>query len=452
MTIGLTSTPTKAADGVLAHLAMLVSSWLFVLALHWAHATYLQPVQEEWGFPYFSMGLGAWLFLLLSTGTVALTLPPSLARPSSLVMFVLYLIVFLPTVTITLAVHPQALSELGASLSALTIGFIALNLILQKCKPMPDLRWRRSPTTRQALFFALAFLVLWVFVVLSFKDVMTIAGLDDIYEQREAGRSRTWMEAYAQTYLAYVFSPALLAFGLTTRRPTWTCLALLGFITMYAITAERTIFLLPFIMALTYWALGLKIAHTTLMSIVIALLALMITVATQLVDNHYLFELLALYFVFRIFSIPGAMLWQYNEVFSGSTYTFWSHIKGFDLFMPTPLALHSNPNWPQLGHIVAEQILERESNSNAHLFVYDGLAANGPMGILVIFLLLGVWLSVVDRTTRLVDWKFACLAYIPMAFVLANGSMFSALLSFGGLFWLGFFGLQLFRTPVSPVR
>ena len=452
MTIAFTSTSSTAADRALAHLSLLSSSWLFVFALHSAHVVYLQPVQEEWGFPYFSMSVGAWLFLLLSTGAVALTLPRSLARPSSLVLFVLYLIVFLPTVTITLAVHPQALSELGSSLSALTIGFLSLNLILQKCNPMPHPRWRWSPSTRQAVFFALVFLVLWVFVVLSFKDVMAIAGLDEIYEQREAGRSRTWMEAYAQTYLAYVFSPALLAFGLSTRRPIWAGLASLGFITMYAITAERTIILLPFIMTMAHWALGLKVAHTTLMSIAIAFLALMITAATQLFDDSYLFELLALYFVFRIFSIPGAMLWQYNEVFSGSTYTFWSHIKGFDLFAQTPLAFHSNPNWPQLGHIVAEQILERESNSNAHLFVYDGLAASGPLGILVIFLLLGVWLAAVDRTTRLVDWKFACLAYIPLAFVLANGSMFSALLSFGGLFWLGFFGLQVFRTPASPVR
>lgn len=348
--------------------------------------------------------------------------------------------------TITLAVHSQSVSKFGPSLGALTVGFLLINVLLQKTSPRLIFAQGGSPSSAQLLFLSVAFLTLWAFIVLSFKDVMTFAALENVYDQREAGRSRNALEAYGQTYLAYVFSPALLAVGLVKRRLIWMTAGALGFLTMYAITAERTIFLLPLVMVVAYKVLRMRVGHTALMSIVMVFLALMIHISVQMSDQSPVFELVSLYFVFRTFSIPGAMLWQYAEVFSEKTLTLWSNVKGFDWLVHTPPAFESDPKWPQLGRIVAERVLEKESNSNANLFVYDGLAAAGPVGILAICMVLGIWLSLVDRTTSRTGGQFACLVYIPMAFVLANGSIFSALLSFGGLFWLIYFAASSYRT------
>jgi hypothetical protein len=439
----------NASSKALAQMSLVISSWLFVLALHSAHATYLQPIQEMWGFPYFPLKIDAWLLLLISTSAVALTLPRSLARPSSLVMFILYLIVFLPTMTITLAVHSQSVTKFGPSLGALTAGFLLINVLLQKARPRLILAQRGSPSSAQLLFLSVAFLALWAFIVISFKDVMTFATLDNVYGQREAGCGRNALEAYGQTYLAYVFSPALLAVGLVKRRLIWITAGALGFLTMYTITAERTIFLLPLVMVVAYKVMRMRAGHTALMSIVMVSLALLIHVSVQMIDQSPVFELISLYFVFRTFSIPGAMLWQYEEVFSEKTLTLWSNVKGFDWLVQTPLAFESDPKWPQLGRIVAERVLEKESNSNANLFVYDGLAAAGPVGILAICVVLGIWLSLVDRTTSRTGGQFACLVYIPVAFVLANGSIFSTLLSFGGLFWLVYFAASSYYHTTS---
>jgi hypothetical protein len=419
-------------------LLVLASSCWLVIALNRAHASYLYPIHEIWGFPYVPLDALDWLLLFMGTGLVALTQPLSLKRPSSLVMFGLYLLVYLPTMTLTLGVDERALPIYGPALGAMTLAFVALNLGLRSVgsygKPLSSVPLSR----RKTLFLLLVFLALLAFIVLAFRDVMSIVGLEEIYDQRAAGRSRNWAEAYAQTYLAYVFSPALLALGLLKRNWAFMFLGLLGFVVMFAVTAERTIFLLPFVMLAAHVAFRSGIPHALQMVAVLCLTAALITLSTTLAETSLVFSQIALYFVFRVVAVPGAMLWQYHEVFADTGYTFWSHVRGLGAVIAPPKGLEENPAWPQLGHIVAEYILDKESNSNANLFAYDGIAAAGPAGILVVGLVLGLWLLVLDRTARAVDWRFTSLVCLPMAFALVNGSLFSIMLSFGGLFWIAF--------------
>lgn len=427
---------------VMSRLFFWFCSIAFVFALHFAHVSYLYPDLEFWGFPYYPLGALEWLFLIVATASASFVLPLVLNRPSALVLFVLYLLVYLPSITITLATKPEALSSYGCELAALVLGFVCVAIGTRAL--VPSLRGVTQFVTlggSAQVFLFLVCLALFCFILFSFRDAISFVGLDNIYEQRAAGKSRDMLEAYAQTYLAFVFSPAVFAVGLLRRKFAYFVLGLAGFVLMFSVTAERTIFLFPFAMTILYFVMRLRLGSSTVVGWATLSLAVTVAIVVYLKDTSLIFELLALYLVFRVIAIPGSMTWQYSDVFSGFGHTYWSNVTGVNLIVDVPTAFINAPNWPQLGYLVASDILHVESNSNAHLFAYDGIAAAGAIGVLVASGVLGVWLVVLDRAARFVDPIFVVLISFPMAFSLTNGSVFSLMLSFGGFFWIAFFAI-----------
>lgn len=429
----------------LARTVFFICSFFYALALHYAHKIYLYPTQEFWGFPYSPLGPAEWIYLVAAVLVAALVLPLNFTSPSGLIIFVLFLIVYLPSVTITLATKPMALSVYGDELSALVFGFACVALSTRVFAP--SRRWL-SNTFKVSLvahrFLFLGCLILFIFILYSFQDVISFVGLDDIYVQREAGRSQNAAQAYAQTYLAYVFAPAVFALGIICSKMHYRILGLASFALMFGVTAERTLVLLPLVMAVLYPMILSKGFTQWKVCWITLALAFFVLVATFFAGSSLIFDLVSLYFVMRLLAIPGSFFWQYSDTFSGYGYTYWDHVKGFDLLADAPSVLLSHPYWPQLGYIVADNILGLESNSNANLFAADGIAAAGSVGILVVCVVLSFWLIALDRASKGFEHGFVLLVAFPLAFNLTNGSVFSMLFSFGGLFWIAFFFFNRF--------
>lgn len=441
------------ADEYLRQRGLRVSVWprfflyccsvAFAVVLNYAHESYLYPVHEFWGFPYFQLGSIEWFFLLVAICCVCIALPLQIIRPSALVLFLLYIFVFLPSIVITLAAKPDALFYYCYELIALVFGFCGVGVVV-RMRGWSSWHGVRSgaPSGGGRIFIVLVWSVLFIFVLLAFRDVIGFVGLDDIYQQREAGRAKNAIEAYAQTYLAFVISPAVFAIGICRRNFTFLVLGFLGFMLMFAVTAERTIFLFPFAMAGLYFFVRPRMNSAFLVSWMILLFTIIILVSISFDKASRFFDLLATYFVFRVVAVPGSMFWQYSDVFAELGRTYWSNVTGLSLIVDVPVRFSSEPSWPQLGYLVADEILHLKSNSNANLFAYDGVAAAGAIGVLVASLILGSWLVVLDRVTRSADPMFVMLVTFPMAFSLTNGSVFSLMLSFGGFFWVAFFAIS----------
>jgi hypothetical protein len=424
---------------VFSRVPLVLLSLLFAACLHLAHRDYLNPVLEVWGFPFEPGDWATACWGAIAVSVVALTLPVSVRRPSAVVLAILFMLVFVPTVVVTLGTRSDALTRYGLSLAALTLSFVTLNLASRGTARVSSTP-RGVPHEFEIFVFCI-WLALFVFIAVAYRDVVSFVGLDNIYDQRAAGRSRNAVEAYAQTYLGYVFSPALLALGLVNGRGVQIWPALAGFLLMYGVTAERTVFVLPLVMVLIWVALRRGTSAVKLVAFALVLLsaACVLPSMTFAADNA-LAGLISLYVVFRTVAVPGAMFWQYHDVFAGSGHTWWSNVKGVAAFVEVPGAFQGNPNWPQLGYIVAEEVQGLDSNSNANLFAYDGLAAAGAPGVLVVSFAFGIWLLLLDRLARRIDPRFTILVCTPMAFTLTNGSLPTILLSFGGLFWLFAFG------------
>jgi hypothetical protein len=411
--------------------ASILSAWLF----HRLHIDYLAVEHEFWGLPYYDLSWLGWAIVVAALFAVSMCFPMRLRVASDVVIVFLFAFVFIPSLVVSLSVSADALSLYGPVVFSLTVGFCAACLLAGSRAPVATGNSGVLPNARAMFWIAFAWLFVFAYVYISFRDVLGFATLDLIYEQREAGRARNWIEAYSQTYLGYVLSPGLLAYGLCARRASYTTLGFLGFFLMYLVTAERSLFVMPIAMVGLFFFFGAYSSHPRFTSLLLLSIFFIAYLSAQFAESSLTAALVAFYFSFRVMAVPGSMLWQYQSVFSEFGYTYWSNVKGLHWVLDKPAAYASFESWPQLGYFVAEEILGLESNSNANLFAYDGVAAAGAVGVFLVCLLFGAWLRILNQASKFCDRRFVWLIVFPMAFLLTNGSLFSLILSFGGAFW-----------------
>ncbi len=427
---------------------LVLASWLFAGAIHFVHLAYLHPVWEYYGFTLAPLGASEFFLMAALVTYGALSMPKFIDSPSAVVLLMLYVVVYVPAIVITLSLDTNRLERYLVSLLTLAIAF-GVSCLAARAKSstpasthLPDCRFIR------AVF--IGWVILCALLIAAYLPIMTFSGLDDIYAQRAAGASTNIWMGYAQTYFGNVASPALIALGLTKSRLRWVLVGTAGCVIIYMINAQRTIFLLPIAMIGLDRLLTSKrpLLHTTAFPML--LLAALVVWATMFNEDNVVASILALFLVFRTLSIPGLTFSQYHDLFATEGYTWWSHIKGLDLFIPPPPLLAKDPSWPGLGYIVGDRVYSNvENNVNANLFSGDGLAAAGPFGVIVIGLVFAMWLMALNRATRSWDARFSTLVALPLGIALTNGHFFTTMLSFGGIFWLLVF---YFYKPPSGAR
>jgi len=88
----------------------------------------------------------------------------------------------------------------------------------------------------------------------------------------------------------------------------------------------------------------------------------------------------------------------------------------------------------------------QDSNLNANLFITDGIAAMGALGLIISGILFGILLVFIDLLTNKHDFKLMLITFSSVAITLCNISLFTTLLS-GGLI-----SLLLFLFIIKPIE
>lgn len=404
-----------------------------------AHALYLSSEQAYWGFFEPSLDAAKITAMVMMLAIPTLAMPVRFDRASSVILLLLFLLVFVPAVVINLENYDDSIERYGFLMGSLAFGMALLFSTVRVFGAEPADTPVYSPSKRIAKLFFLAWLICCLLLLAIYRDSMSLQSLSDVYGQREKGAATSLAVGYAQVYFAYIFSPFLFAYGLANRHRLALVAALCGFLITYMITAERTVFLLPVAMFLLYEIARFRFMtarHVTALIAGFSVLTLLIAFFWRSVGA---LEKLGFYFLTRLLAYPGVFVAQYYDLFSRLGYTYWSHVSGVNRFVTTPNLLDYDKKWPMLGRILAERSFNVESNSNASLFATDGAAALGSVGIVVISILLACWLILLDRATR--DWnrRFVLPLLLPIGLALVNVSFFTMLTSFGGIIWLLFF-------------
>ena len=378
-------------------------------------------------------------------------LPKKIEFPSD--WYVVIFSVFLLAPCLTLGVSSDSLSfskkiiVLPALVASIVIIGVARNIKTKRQYP------NDGGQVGKKLLYGVMFgwLILLLLLLVKYRGVMRFSGVDLMYEQRELTGDVGGVWGYIQLYFVYVFSTLLIAYGLSLNKWRYFILGGAGYFAMYLITAEKSSLMFPlFFLAINY-ILRRNIKIVNAVTLMLVVFAFIIFGVIYLGEKYQFFDLAGFYLFSRLVATPSQFILDYYEYFSSSGYTFFSQIRGIDLIIDPPPLYASHPKWPQLGWIVGGGLHNIESNSNATFIASDGAASLGALGMILMAAILCFYLIIINNSNQKFPKVFWSTIFAQQAFVLVSGSLFSLLLSFGGLFYLLLFILYKPRTMASKV-
>lgn len=402
-------------------------------------------------FREYSINRLEYLWLILVAIFCTHLIPKKIDLPSD--WFLIIFNVFLLTPGLTLGV---ASADLSFSKKLIVLpALIVTILIIARAKKFGIKKQLNSEVNKIRKTILYASFSIWVaffsLLVIRYYGSMQFASLDMIYEQRELTGDVRGLWGYLQLYFTYVFSTLLVAYGLSTKQWRYFFIGSAGYLVMYLITAEKSLFLFPSFFLAIYFILNNEINPRKFVAIAVTFFSCIIFGVIFLADRVAFFDWAGFYLFTRLIATPSQFILDYYDFFSTNGYTFFSQIRGFDLLIDAPVVYASNPKWPQLGWIVGAGMHGVESNSNATFIASDGASSLGAFGMILMASLLCIYLVVINRLCWKFPKPFWSVIFAQQAFVLVSGSLFSLMLSFGGFLYLVLF--ILYRPmPVTRVQ
>jgi len=411
--------------------------YIFLFSYFYEHNVY--PKWEYFGFrlsenndELYFLGVACSLFGFLF-------LPTRAKAASDYVHWLLYTLSFVP-IQITIGLSNSLNTGVAAYQLSLLISFI---LSVTISKAAYGIRWvppnaqttsRRRKTLRKGTYTRLfiAFIVLiQVILVVRFHSIMRFSGIEDIYTQR-ASASEFGIGAlfgYLILWSTYLFAPLLLAIGLHIGRKDFILLSFAVLSTIFMITASKSTFVVFSFILLVHLFNKINFPRRMHLLFLIPVLSISIAITVNLSTDSsfgYVASYLIDQIVLRGIAIQAMIFNLYLEFFSNNPLTYYSHITGISALVDYPYDL-------PVGRVISEyQFGHPNANANSGVWATDGVAAAGPIGVLLVGILLGGFLGLANRITRSVNDKFLSLTLVPLAMLLTNVSMFTALASGGG--------------------
>jgi hypothetical protein len=423
--------------------ATFMSSIVYAIALTYCLSTYAAVEWPDFGFSFSRINPLDATVVFTSVLIWSFVLPKRIDRPSALFLIIIYLFVCVPGVVTIVGLDSISGRVDYLLILTLTIGFAF------SCIMVRSFSWsgqEREISQLFKLFVIISWAICLGYLLFSFSSIMSFSYLDVIYAQRERGAAANLVQGYAQTYFGYVFSPALIVFGLIRKNYICILAGFFGSLVLYMITAEKAVFVYPFFVVVMFAILQKKINFMTSVTFIASGFSFLLFLSVFFYQDSSIARFVSWYLGVRSLLIPGVFITLYSEFFGEHGHTLWGHIRGIDLLSDTPARYLSDPRWPSIGLLVGEDYLGIPTlNANANFIASDGVASFGLIGVLVVLVLFSVFLILLDRCSRGIPLALIIPIMVPISLTLTNGSLFTALTSFGGLFWILFFTFAVKR-------
>ncbi|MER8727138.1 hypothetical protein [Mesorhizobium sp. M0195] len=362
----------------------------------------------------------------------SLILPISIKRYSDFFCWMLYLTIFIPSILI---VARQGYTSFDASWLIVSVAAsFFLVLYIPKVLHFKSYSLIRQVSVTTFFFFFLAFyLAAIAFYIATYRGMMSFSGMDEIYDQRAKFGSvqASTLALYLTGWLSNAMNPYLLAIGLFDRTRRWAiAIGLAGQIVVFmAFAGKMMLVILLVTFGFYFFVLRKGEISTSRLAFGFAALtssAFAILVATDYKPVGAALDAVALIYM-RTLGIQGAMTGVYADVFSRSPLTYWSHVNIINMIVDYP---YKAP----LGYVVGSSLVGGTGfNANANFWATDGVAAYGMAGVVMMGAVLGVLLSFANKVVTPDRLPFAATVSIPFIMSLGNSSLFTSLITGGGL-------------------
>lgn len=277
-----------------------------------------------------------------------------------------------------------------------------------------------------------------------FGSFMRIVDFSEVYDLRKASSSVqvSGFVGYIVMWLTALSLPYYFSMALTKKSLTMLLFALIVSISLYAANGAKVAILNGLIIFSLYFIV--KIRGDFLFKILFCSVAVFFVVIILPDDGLALW--VKSIFMVRVYSNSGWMMVMYYDYFSEFGYTYFSHINIVNKFLD---------NYPYgdlaLGQVIGIKVSgNTEANFNAIFFASDGIAAVGPVGIVLVTLAFIFFLFLLDVVSKKIERVFLFMFLSGFLMTLLNVSLSTSLLSGGGLLIFMLLCLNgYFRSP-SP--
>lgn len=436
----------KAIQPASSRLGTIFCVALYAICFLWMYDRYLAENWEYMGFTRASDGFHQGLLGLAFAILPAAVIPLRFTRPSQIIWWTLYLIVYLPSVLIPYRMGLRSMGELSVVNAALFGG-----LMITGCSyffPKPQLPL--APVSSQLFWSAFALLlgVAMITILALYWGRFKLVSFANVYEEiRFTGgaRGENALVGYCILATGYTLLPLLFSIALLKERYWMAAAAFCGQLLLYSTAGDKIYVLAPLMLAAFNKALPYFRRYSLGVVFPLGLSGLtvvgMLLATTEVITPGSGPDLLLSILFVRILAIGGLLTGQYHDFFSDHSLTYYSHINVVGKFIHYP---YDRSVGLTVGQFYSGNA---DLNSNAHFWAMDGIAALGTPGIIVASLLCAIMLVVFDSLSTRSTFRLLALYSVPVSLLICNVSLFTALLS-GGLL----IGMMLvWVSPVSLV-
>jgi oligosaccharide repeat unit polymerase len=416
----------KMAQGVVlspASVFIPLAVLAYAVALHWVYTAIIQPTFGYTGLRYvepdFLAVAACWVIATLT----ALALPRRITRPSSLVLWVLYVATVGPTVL--MGAYLDILGQwesvgVGAGIGA-TFALACIAVQRQRIsKPLLPV----VSTTSFWLILGCFSALVYIYVAMTAGISLRFVALLDVYDVRDdynEARAGGALLGYLVSTQANVVNPLLIARGIYSRRWGLVAVGVLGQLVLYSVTGFKTIFFS--VAALLIVAIVFRInLRPKGLTFLVGASGLIIAAATvdELQNGVIWSSLLARRFLIT----PAWLSSHYVDFYSSQPFEMLSHSVLRWFFVSPP---HEYPPAQTIGVWLSGS---PEMSANANLFA-DAFAHFGWWGVIGCGVLLAILLRLLDRAAYGIPVAASSLVVLMPAVTLSNTSLLTALLSHG---------------------
>jgi hypothetical protein len=413
----------------------------YVLIFNLTYRDLVAPVFEFWGLgyrpppsPYF------WTSVILCL-IPSLWMPLRFSRPSLVLFYVQYFLIFIPA---SFIVYNSVRPELPQhdSLVLVVTMFAGMSLI-QFAYLLPPGRIRSIRVSPEAfwLAFVSASGVMLAYLAVTVGANFRLANFVDIYEVRSAmgeaiSATGSRFGLYAQSLLSALVFPLLFATGMYLRR--WWVMILVtgGYTFLFGIAGAKAAALAIIYLPFTYLLLSRPPRRIVFYFVATLSLLLLSGYATRvLLPPKAHLEFIAVVHS-RFFTIPPLTIPQYFDFFQTHQVTHLSHVTGINWLLRYPYDL-------DLPYTIGAYIYRASVGLNSGVWAGDGLAGFGLWGIPLVSVFCAVVFWLLDSASAEFDPTFIGLSLTYCTVFFGNVSLFTTLIS-GGL------ALLMFTTLIAP--
>ncbi len=268
-----------------------------------------------------------------------------------------------------------------------------------------------------------------------FGNSLSIAGIENVYEQRALANNVLGSNiiVYAIGGLTGAINPFLIAYGVRNKNYFLVALGVASQVLAYASLAGKIIIFSTLVVVFASLIIDqnnrVRIWRMSLVFVVTALIGLL-WLPYYVPTNGAIHQMTSILYM-RTLYLPGVLIGAYGEFFSTFEATYLSHSQVGRLFTEYPYGTLS------VGQVVGAYVTPGAgydyNNYIATFIAGDGIASFGLVGVPIATAIGWVAITILDRIAGKGDRAVILAASLPFIILLSNSSIFTSLLTGGGI-------------------